>query len=638
MAAGEPLPDGAEIRTARDSGAVLLLRDGSRVEARERSELSTTHSGSDLTVHLDRGSVIVQAAKRRTGHLFLATADCRVAVTGTVFSVNAGVKGSRVSVVEGEVHVNRDNQQTVLHRGGQFSTSDTLEPLPVPEEISWTHDKGLRRDISALQSSLSQVPLPKVRYGSHLLSLLPASTVFYASIPNLSEYFAVAQRFFRERAAENPELRAWLDGPARGIEPVFDKLRAANEYLGDEIVVFGTPQTGPMFLAETKRPGLKEFLERAGLPPAFEPQPGIVLLSPHTQTPAPVLDSSFSKTEFYARIRDAYSRGTGMLFCADLLKLPRPPHASSEVGFPGRYLVAAQRQVGDHMETRAAITSEGPRSGIGAWLAAPSPMGALDYITPEATILLAFAVARPQGVVDELVTSPPSSELTAAHRDLAMSLGGEIALALDGSPLPVPSWKLVAEVYDPQRFQAALEKCIAVYNRDSAASGKQLRLAHETAEGRTYYSLTWGDAGPLATAQYTFASGYLIAAPARPLLTRALEARATGISIARSPAFTALLPHDPYSDFSAVLFQNVGNSLAPFAGLLNPKAASGLTHVKPLLVAAYGGPDRITLASTGDLLGMSFQHFLTGSVLGMAKDALPLAELLGTSRQQVPYR
>jgi hypothetical protein len=40
LAAGQDLPDGVEIRTAKDSDAMLQLKDGSIVELRERSELS----------------------------------------------------------------------------------------------------------------------------------------------------------------------------------------------------------------------------------------------------------------------------------------------------------------------------------------------------------------------------------------------------------------------------------------------------------------------------------------------------------------------------------------------------------------------------------------------------------------------
>ena len=106
---GADLPVDAELRTAKDSDAVLQLADGSTVEVRERSSLSTSPSGNDLTIRLASGSILVQAAHRKQGHLFVDTGDCRVAVTGTVFGVTSGMKGSRVSVLEGEVHVTQDN-------------------------------------------------------------------------------------------------------------------------------------------------------------------------------------------------------------------------------------------------------------------------------------------------------------------------------------------------------------------------------------------------------------------------------------------------------------------------------------------------------------------------------------------------
>src|SRR4029079_9887257 len=96
------------------SSAMLELRDGSVVEVRERSGLSTTQTAADLPVHLNRGSNIVQAAHRRKGHLYVATTDCQVAVTGTVFSVSAGVKGSRVSVGEGEGQLSHNNTHNTL--------------------------------------------------------------------------------------------------------------------------------------------------------------------------------------------------------------------------------------------------------------------------------------------------------------------------------------------------------------------------------------------------------------------------------------------------------------------------------------------------------------------------------------------
>jgi hypothetical protein len=635
MSAGAELPDGVEFRTARDSGATLALRDGSIVEMRERSGFSTSESANEITVHLDRGSVIVQAARRRSGRFYVATADCRVAVTGTIFSVSSGVKGSRVAVLQGEVRVSHDNRDQVLHQGDQTSTGDLLDPVSLKEDFGWSHNPALLAELDKLRNSLGRLPMPKLRYSSRLLGLLPASTTFFASIPNLADYLSQAQDVFRRQAENSPELRDWLAGPGATVEPFVEKLRAANEFLGDEIVVFGTPETrAPVFLAEVKRDGLPEFLKQQGLPLASATRPGIVLLSPSRQALATTLDSTFQGTEFYKQISAAYREGAGVLLCADLAQL------GSHRASPGpRYLIAGQKQADGHTETRAALTFEGPRTGIAAWLAPPSPLGVLDYISSEATFVAAFAVKDPAAILGELsgrIPLPPPQA-----RAAAASLGGELALAMDGPVFPVPSWKLVVEVYDPAAFESAVRQTVDQYNREAVArGGKALRTSQETVDGRMEYQIAAADPNPLTEAHYTFSSGYLIAAPTHALLAQALQAKTSGNTVAHAAGFTALVPHDRYENFSAVVYQNLGSTLAPLAGLLgafqppNGGARSPLPpldNLKPFLIAAYGEPDRITIASNGDVPGMALKNFLTGGVFGIATNGLRLGQFAGTS-------
>jgi hypothetical protein len=63
-----------------------------------------------------------------------------------------------------------------------------------------------------------------------------------------------------------------------------------------------------------------------------------------------------------------------------------------------------------------------------------------------------------------------------------------------------------------------------------------------------------------------------------------------------------------------------------------------MRNLKPFLIAAYAEPDRIALASTGDMLGMSLNNLLSGSVFNMANNALPWSQVLGTTRQTIPSR
>ena len=201
------------VRTPSGTHAMLRLRDGSQVELNERSELSVAVNRSDTTLNLERGTVLVQAAKRRSGHLLVTSNDATVSVTGTIFAVDRGVKGTRVSVVEGEVQVDQHGRSDTLHAGDQIATNHLLEPVAIKDEIDWSKNRDehlkLLNELSEISKRLKTIQLPGLRYDSRVLNALPANTVVYASLPNLGDTLARAENIVEERIDQSAELRAW---------------------------------------------------------------------------------------------------------------------------------------------------------------------------------------------------------------------------------------------------------------------------------------------------------------------------------------------------------------------------------------------------------------------------------------------
>jgi FecR protein/Putative zinc-finger len=664
LGAGQDLPEGVEIRTAAASTAMLRLRDGSELELRERSGFAASGTADDLTVRLERGSVLVHAARRRKGHLYVSTADCRVAVTGTVFSVTAGVKGSRVSVIEGEVHVSQDNQERILHPGDQAVTSPNIQPVSVREDIAWSRDRDtLYKALESLKSGIQQIHLPALRYQSRLLAHLPASTEFFASIPNLSAYLAEAQTVLHARLAESPELREWWESRGANIEPILEKLRAASDYLGEEvdIVSFAGPDGKPLppaLIAEVRRDGFADFLHQNAPKLEVRMHGAIVVFGPVRESVeglAASLDSSteMQGTPFFARIQESFRNGAGILLCADLMGLGHQPVEGL------RYVICEQKEIDQQMEVSASLGFDGPRTGIASWLAEPSPMGSLEYISPDATVVFAATVKSPAAILDETVglqqRSPEGAQKVFGdireqtgidvRQDLAGNLGNEFSISLDGPAFPVPAVKLAAEVYDPVRFQDTVQKAVEAYNQHAAATGnKPLRTAQETFEGRVYYMIGGADPNPLTEVHYTYADGYLIAGLSRAVVARALQVKTSGVSITHSARFVAMEPRDQHANFSLVMYQNLGTTLAPLVNLLGAFVPAGragqanglqaLGNMKPLFIAAYGEPDRITVSGQGNALSKGIGSLISGNIMGVVGDALPLGQFSGTNRPQ----
>ena len=192
---------------------MIRLSDGSTVEVNERTALEVGARGRNMTVALDGGDVIVQAAKRTSGHLYVKTPDCRVAVTGTVFTVNSGIKGSRVAVLQGAVQVTHSGIHSMLNPGDQITTSDNLAPEPLEEQIAWSPDRekyvGILAQLALIEHRISQIPFPQPRYSSDLLPRVPADTLLYVSIPNLGEFLSQANQIFHDQLNQSPQLQQW---------------------------------------------------------------------------------------------------------------------------------------------------------------------------------------------------------------------------------------------------------------------------------------------------------------------------------------------------------------------------------------------------------------------------------------------
>jgi FecR protein/Putative zinc-finger len=688
VVAGDALKSGEPVRTASGSRAVIALADGTRIEMRERSQVSLVGSHDGVRINLNRGSVIVQAAKQRNGHLYVATDDCTVSVVGTVFAVSAGVKGSRVSVLEGEVHVAQPSSaEKALLPGQQLTTTPNLTPVSIEQEISWsqnlnTHLALLRAlaDVNAFLSS--RVPGPQLRFTSTLLPLVPANTVVYGAFPNLSSVLGQAYDLFRQKIDQNQLLQTWWQEKNQRrnsadltLEEMIGHVRSLGGQLGEEIVIAVTgSRNGPeaaMVLAGVLNPSgvvselrsltgnsapMRVLTDPTQLASVDPNQKGLIayvggsilVLTTSPQAIYNVIvaqqsnNTGFAGQPFYSSIAQAYSKGAGTLFAADLATLFSGVQQSDPARFTGLSgvdrLVVEQKQVAGKTVSEALLSFSGQRAGVAAWLAAPGPMGALEFVSPQAYGIASAVTKDAATILDEALTFLAGSEAARSNldkfqsesgidirRDLAEPLGGEFLLAMDGPFLPTPSWKVVAEVYDSARLQSTIERLVRQANSYAAQEGSPgVTLTSEAVSGQIYYRVRRADGvGP--EIDYTYALGYIVAAPSRALVTQALQYQQTRSSIAGSTTFRSMMPADDTDHCSAILYQNLVETASSIASYV-PAGIGGVSsdQLKTLqqivqltpatLVCASGEPNRIVMGYQGDL---AFNVLMLGGLRSM---------------------
>jgi hypothetical protein len=494
LSPGETLGEGETLRTSGGGHAVLRLMDGSTVEVNERSVVGIGARGHNMTVALENGAVIVEAAKRTSGHLYVKTPDCRVAVTGTVFSVDTGLKGSRVAVLQGSVHVLHQGIDTLATAGNQVTTSDNLSPEPVPEQIAWSHDRDkylvLLAQFAAIRQQIEQIPFPQPRYSSDLLSRVPANTTLYISVPNLGDFLSEANQTFHDQLKQSPALQQWWNSGhgsnTADLDSLVEKIHLMSQYLGNEVVIVGATQAknpGFAIIADVKQGGLEDFLNKQFI--ASNSTPGITVLDQNSLSAAKASPqgnrggyavvreheaifsnniatlalinaqlnggaSGFAASAFGQQISAAYGRGAGIILAADVHRMirnqanqmrtsERANEATEKSGIGNvSYLIAEHREVNGQPENRVDLQFAGARQGVVSWLAAPAPIGSLSFVTPNAAIAVAALSKDPKAIADDLIAmAVPNGDsqnngFTQAEEKLQINLREDLAANLGG--------------------------------------------------------------------------------------------------------------------------------------------------------------------------------------------------------------
>jgi hypothetical protein len=498
--------------------------------------------------------------------------------------------------------------------------------------------------------------------------------VVYAAIPNLTNTLGEASRLFQERLQQSPELRNWWKQQQKGngpkLEDVLNQVKTFSSYLGDEVVFAVAKErneySAPVVLARVKQSGLETFLQTQTalqtIPNPATATPAsrralLVYVSNDLLIASPDLaelqkaatraqqggTNSFSGTRFYEQIARSYQQGAEWLFCADMEQIVAQHVEAGSKLPPGigdvRYLTMEHREVGGKTESHADLMFASERQGVASWLAAPASMGSLEFVSPDASMVTAAVIKNPRTIMEEMFKMIGSGDAdftqhlaefeaktgVSVLNDITAPLGGEVTMAFDGPMIPTPRWKFILEVYDPATLQSTIGKLVESFNREIKPQEQSLQLTQRQVGSRTYFVISspsvTGSKQPNFEIDYTYVDNYLIAAPDMATISRAIQSREAGYTLAHSAGFQALLPNDGYTNFSAIFYHNLGPVVGPLAaqlkasGALNSRqqqSVDALTaNSAPGLIYAYGEPDRIVVATNTGFMGFDLGTLLT---------------------------
>jgi len=536
-------------------------------------------------------------------------------------------------------------------------------PADQTPEMPWTRDlkkyPGLAADLEVLVDRLqNNLQYPAPRAESHLLPLLPESSMIYMAFPNYGDVTHQALTIFRQTLEEKPVLRDWwqhgeLASGGPKVVDALEKVYQLSQYLGDELVVSGGKENADvsgLVIAEVRKPGLKNLLQQMVNELAGKSKPGVRILDPQELATAEdkrpawelvvlvrpdfvaaALDVAslrrlnarldrgsreFVSAAFGQRIAQAYGGGVSVVGAVDLHRIlgqiptggEQGRLALQRSGFADvKYLVWEHRSVGGQGISQAELSFTGPRHGVAAWLAAPGPLGSLDFVSPKAILAGTVVLTSPAQIFDDV------KELTGASgagafatlgqseqalklslkEDLLKHLGGEMTVELDEITPPDAVWKAMLQVNDPDHVQQTLSTLLAMtpFTAGQFDDG-----------GITYHTIRIPSEQKIMELGYAFVDGYLIIASSKETALEAVQLHRSGESLGKSRKLLEAVPPGRSPSASALLYQDPGAMTAVRLGQLSPEMAGPLARWTrggtPTVMWVYGEETAIRGAST----------------------------------------
>ena len=529
-------------------------------------------------------------------------------------------------------------------------------------DMPWSKDlkkyPGLLPEVGRLVDKLQHsLQFPPARGPSRLLPLLPEATMSYAAFPNYGDVTYQALKIFRQELKESSVLRDWWQhgevataGPK--VEDSLEKIYRLSQYLGEEIVLSGSidgKESSLLILAEVRKPGLEEFLQQMVKELAGKSKPPVRVLdlqelaTAGDRRPAQELlllvrpgfvagaldvatlrsfntrlernSREFVSTPFGQRVARAYEGGAAILAAADLQKiLSQAPTGTKQdqmtlqrTGFADvKYLVWEHKSVPGQAASQLELSFTGPRHGVASWLAAPTPLGSLDFVSPKAILAASVVLSNPAQVFEDVrelaaasnpkafaaITQSEQALKLSFKEDLLRQLGGEITVEIDNAT-PEPVWRAILQVNDPALLQRTMTTLLAAV---------QFRTEQFDDAGVTYHSVRIPSGKTVMEIGYAFVDGYLVIASSPETAADAVRLHRTGESLGKSRKFLASLPPGWPSGASALVYQDAVAMTALRMQQAPPEIAQLFAQAAgesmPVVMCAYADESAIRGAST----------------------------------------